>query len=218
MEYKLSASLSGHEDDVSDKPASRVFGLTSTLQVRSVAFPTSKAVISASRDGTVRLWKLLSDNPPLYDATISSHATAFVNSVAYLPPTQQFPEGLIISGGKDTVIEVREPSKKPEDNAEALLLGHSHNVCSLDVDAAGRFIVSGSWDAEARIWPVGKWECETVLRGHEGMCLRAWRPYDPLFSTTIFVVASFEQLLIAGFRQCLGSSCIRFRDDHHWLR
>lgn len=66
------------------------------------------------------------------------------------------------------MIEVREPSKKPEDNAEALLLGHSHNVCSLDVDPAGRFIVSGSWDAEARIWPVGKWECETVLRGHEG--------------------------------------------------
>ncbi len=66
------------------------------------------------------------------------------------------------------MIEVRAPSKKPEDNAEALLLGHSHNVCSLDVDPAGKFIVSGSWDAEARIWPVGKWECDTVLTGHEG--------------------------------------------------
>jgi phospholipase A-2-activating protein len=143
------------------------------IQVRGVTFPTSKAVISASRDGTVRLWKLLSDNPPLYDATISSHATAFVNCVTYLPPTALFSEGLIVSGGKDTVIEVREPSKKPEDNAEALLLGHSHNVCSLDVDPSGKFIVSGSWDAEARIWPVGKWECEAVLKGHEGKYLRA---------------------------------------------
>jgi len=66
------------------------------------------------------------------------------------------------------LIEVRQPSKKPEDNAEALLLGHSNAICALDVDTAGRFIVSGSWDAEARIWPVGKWECESVLKGHEG--------------------------------------------------
>lgn len=138
------------------------------MQVRGVSFPTSKAVLSASRDGTVRIWNLLSGNPPLYDATISSNTTAFVNCVTYLPPTPQFPEGLIVSGGKDTVIEVRLPSKKPEDNAEALLLGHSHNVCSLDVDPAGRFIVSGSWDAEARIWLAGKWECEAVLKGHEG--------------------------------------------------
>ena len=136
--------------------------------MRGVAFPTSKAVISASRDGTVRLWKLLSDNPPVFDASIASHATSFVNCVTFLPPSPQFSEGLIISGGKDTVIEVREPSKKPEDNAEALLLGHSNTICALDVDPAGRFIVSGSWDAEARIWPVGKWECEAVLKGHEG--------------------------------------------------
>ncbi|KAF5879394.1 putative polyubiquitin binding protein (doa1 ufd3) protein [Botrytis fragariae] len=150
-EYKLSASLAGHEDDV-----------------RAVAFPSAKAVVSASRDGTVRLWKQLSDNPPIFDATISSHATAFVNTVAYLPPSSQFPDGLVISGGKDTVIEVRQPSKGPEENAEALLIGHSHNICALDVDPAGRFIISGSWDAEARIWPLGKWECESVLRGHEG--------------------------------------------------
>ncbi|KAF7957799.1 hypothetical protein EAE96_003369 [Botrytis aclada] len=150
-EYKLSASLAGHEDDV-----------------RAVAFPSAKAVVSASRDGAVRLWKQLSDNPPIFDATISSHATAFVNTVAYLPPSSQFPDGLVISGGKDTVIEVRQPSKGPEENAEALLIGHSHNICALDVDPAGRFIISGSWDAEARIWPLGKWECESVLRGHEG--------------------------------------------------
>lgn len=112
------------------------------------------------------MFKLLSDKPPLYDATISSHATAFVNTVSYLPPSTQYPEGLILSGGKDTIIEVREPSKAPEDNAEALLLGHSSNVCALDIDPAGKYIVSGSWDCEARIWPVGKWECQTVLKGH----------------------------------------------------
>jgi phospholipase A-2-activating protein len=133
-----------------------------------VSFPSAKTVISSSRDGTVRLWNLLSDNPPTYDAKIASNATGFVNAVSYLAPTQQFSEGLIISGGQDTVIEVRQPSKAPGDNAEALLLGHSRNVCALDVDPSGDFIVSGAWDAEARIWPVGKWESQIVLKGHEG--------------------------------------------------
>lgn len=91
-----------------------------------------------------------------------------MNAVAYLPPSSPFPEGLIISGGQDTIVEVRQPSKAPEDNAEALLLGHHKNVCALDVEPTGKFIVSGSWDGEARVWPVGKWECEAVLKGHEG--------------------------------------------------
>ncbi|KAF8860264.1 PFU-domain-containing protein [Acephala macrosclerotiorum] len=147
--YKLSASLSGHDDDV-----------------RGVAFPTSKAVLSASRDGTVRLWKLLSDNPPIYDGTISSHAGAWMNTVAYLPPSPEYPEGLVISSGKDVVIDVRQPSRAAEDNAEALLLGHSRDVCALDIDQGGKYVVSGSWDHEARIWPIGKWESSTVLR-HE---------------------------------------------------
>ncbi len=120
-------------------------------------FPTSKFVLSASRDNTTRLWKLLSDNPPTYDATIASHSGHWLNALTYLPPNEQYPEGLIIAGGKDPIVEVRQPSKTPEENAEALLLGHSNTICTLDVDPAGKFIVSGAWDNEARIWNVGKW-------------------------------------------------------------
>src|SRR5437773_844922 len=137
-------------------------------QVRVVGFPHPKFVLSASRDATVRIWKILSSNPPRFDGTISSHGHAFINSLAYIPPTTEFPEGLIISGGKDTIIEVRQPSRAPEDNAEALLLGHSNNVCALDVDPSGKLIVSGGWDGQARVWGVGKWECDGVLEGHEG--------------------------------------------------
>lgn len=84
-----------------------------------------------------------------------------------LPPTKQFPDGLIISGGKDTVIEVREPGKAPDVNAERLLTGHAHNVCTLDVSPDGQWIVSGSWDASAMVWNVKTWECESILEGHE---------------------------------------------------
>ncbi|MBE7180041.1 MAG: hypothetical protein INR71_02340, partial [Terriglobus roseus] len=50
----------------------------------------------------------------------------------------------------------------------ALLLGHSGNVCALDVSEDGTIIVSGSWDGEARVWAAGKWDTAAVLRGHEG--------------------------------------------------
>jgi phospholipase A-2-activating protein len=134
-----------------------------------VAFPNSKTVLSASRDSTVRVWKQLSLSPPTYDCRLSSHGSAFVNTVASLPASSQYPDGLIISGGKDTIIEVRQPHKAPQDNADALLLGHSSNVCALDVEKDGTFIVSGSWDTEARIWKVGQWDAPTaVLKGHDG--------------------------------------------------
>ncbi|OJJ48303.1 hypothetical protein ASPZODRAFT_62655 [Penicilliopsis zonata CBS 506.65] len=150
-DFKISAALEGHGDDV-----------------RAVAFPNTNAVISASRDATVRLWKLTSTPPPTYDYTISSHGSAFINALAYYPPTPDFPEGLILSGGQDTIIEARQPGKTANDNADAMLLGHSHNVCAIDVCPEGGWVVSGSWDGTARLWRVGNWECETVLEGHQG--------------------------------------------------
>ncbi|KAL8972956.1 MAG: hypothetical protein Q9183_000257 [Haloplaca sp. 2 TL-2023] len=149
--FQLSASLEEHEDDV-----------------RGVAFPSPKCVLTASRDATVRVWKLLEQSPPQYDCSISSHGSSFINAVAYCNPTKGFPDGLIVSGGKDTVIEVREPGREPDSNAEALLLGHAHNVCALDVDSDSTYVVSGSWDSSARVWKVGKWECDAVLEGHQG--------------------------------------------------
>ncbi|KAF2454059.1 PUL domain-containing protein [Lineolata rhizophorae] len=150
-DFKLSASLEGHEDDV-----------------RAVAFPHASFVLSASRDATVRLWKQLSSSPPSYDNTLISHGTSFVNSLAYVPPSSDFPDGLVVSGGKDAIIEARAPGKPPHDNADGLLLGHSANVCSLNIGEDGRTIVSGGWDAEARVWQVGRWEATAVLQGHQG--------------------------------------------------
>ena len=133
-----------------------------------MVYPDPKIVLSASRDATVRRWQLLSNNPPKYDCSISSHGSSFINAITYLPPSKQFPEGLVISGGKDTIIEARQPGKPPEENAEALLLGHAHNVCALDVSPKGDYVVSGSWDSTARIWDVGKWDCSAILEGHGG--------------------------------------------------
>ncbi|KAF3034362.1 hypothetical protein E8E11_000739 [Didymella keratinophila] len=173
-DYKLSATLRGHEDDV-----------------RSVAFPSAASIVSASRDSTVRLWKLESTTPPSYDSTIvKTHGKEFVNSLAIIPPSPQYPEGLIASGGKDQIIDVRQPGKSIEDNADALLIGHGNNVSALDVSRDGKYIVSGGWDLEARLWEVGKWG-ESIKLGEHGAAVWAVLAYD---SNTIITGCADKQI------------------------
>ena len=131
-----------------------------------MAFPSPSSIVSASRDFTVRAWALQSTSPPAWESTIKTHGKEFVNSLAIVPPSSAFPEGLVVSGGKDQIIDVRSPSKNLDADADALLIGHGNNVCALDVSQDGRYIVSGSWDMEARLWEVGKWGESTVLQGH----------------------------------------------------
>ncbi|KAL1602226.1 WD repeat protein Lub1 [Nothophoma quercina] len=178
-DYKLSATLRGHEDDV-----------------RAVVFPSPASIVTGSRDSTVRLWKHESATPPTYDSTIvKTHSKAFVNSLAIVPPSSQFPEGLVVSGGKDQIIDVRQPGKSIEDNADALLIGHGNNVSALDVSQDGKYIVSGSWDMEARLWEVGKWGESTVL-GEHGAAVWAVVIYD---SNTIITGCADKQIRFFDF-------------------
>ncbi|KAK2052777.1 PFU-domain-containing protein [Colletotrichum caudatum] len=151
-DFKLSAQLAGHDSDV-----------------KAVSFPHPQTVLSASRDGSVRVWRQTSGPPPTFEASVLSQTSEFVNSVTYLPPSEPYPDGLIASGGKDTIVEVKQPkpSAAPTDNAERLLIGHSQNVCSLDVSPKGNYIVSGGWDAQAIVWNIKTWEPEIRLSGHD---------------------------------------------------
>lgn len=84
-----------------------------------------------------------------------------------VPPSKSFPEGLIASAGKDTIIDLRQPGRPPDQNADRLLLGHAHNVCALDATADGKALISGGWDKQARIWDIEKGETAVELKGHE---------------------------------------------------
>ncbi|KAG6015387.1 hypothetical protein E4U54_003572 [Claviceps lovelessii] len=148
--FKLSAQLLGHEADV-----------------RAVTFASSDVVLSASRDCTVRKWSRGSQPPHSFEGTLISRGSEYINSVAFVPASAEFPNGLVISGGKDTIIEVKSPNAASTDHAERLLIGHAHNVCSLDVASDGSYLISGGWDGQARIWNLEKWETALMLAGHE---------------------------------------------------
>lgn len=143
-----------------------------TRKVRDVAFAGEHAIVSVSRDATVRYWQRKPETTTFED-TIVHHGSDFINSCAFLPPSPDHPEhprGLILSGGKETIIDVRPPGRPPESDAERLLIAHQGNVCSLDVSPMpnSRVVMSGSWDASAMIWDVEKGEPTTILEGHEG--------------------------------------------------
>lgn len=112
-----------------------------------------------------------------------------------MPSSEHNPDGLVVSGGKDTIIEAKSPKSTPTDHADRLLIGHAHNVCTLDVSPEGKYLVSGGWDGQARVWNLSTWETEFTLGGHEGMSVWA-------------VVALNETTVVTG---CADKS-IRFFD------
>ncbi|PTB44856.1 hypothetical protein M441DRAFT_64536 [Trichoderma asperellum CBS 433.97] len=187
-EFKLSAQLLGHEADV-----------------RAVSFPSPDFALSASRDCTVRIWKRTSTTPPNFEGTLVSRGSEYVNSLAFFPPNQEHPNGLVVSGGKDTIIEVKSPNSVVTDNAERLLIGHAHNVCTLDVSPKGTYLVSGGWDGQARVWNLSKWETELQLGGHEGMAVWSVVAFD---ETTVVTGCADKSIRVFDLRQSTGGEAM----------
>ncbi|RYP02904.1 hypothetical protein DL764_005520 [Monosporascus ibericus] len=181
--FKLSAQLAGHDADV-----------------RDVLFPSPDLVLSASRDHTVRAWKLTSPSPPAFEVSITNQGSEFINSLAYLPPSSEYPQGLVVSAGTDSIIDVRPPTSTPADNADRLLIGHSRNVCALAVLPGERHIISGSWDHSARVWSVDKWESEVTLVDHQGA---VWDVL-PLDENTVVTGCADKSIRIFDLRKAIA--------------
>jgi phospholipase A-2-activating protein len=148
----------------------------------------------------------------------------FVNALAYIPPSNASPDGLVVSGGNDKVIYTFDPSH-PERYVWKLE-GHEENICALAVSLNGE-IISGSWDKTARVWKDGK--CVYVLKGHEfavwgvlpiggnvltasaDKTIRLWKEGREIqrFIGHEDVVRSLVEIPSLGFASCSNDSSIR---------
>ncbi|QPG77139.1 hypothetical protein FOA43_004543 [Brettanomyces nanus] len=148
--FQLSATLSGHEDDV-----------------KCLIAPTDDFLVSGSRDSTIRVWYRSSLKSREFNASIINHKTSsFVNSLAYYDDGK---EQLIVSGGSDNLINMTSLAATVDVNEpQYCFVGHAANICTLD--ALGDLILSGSWDSTAKAWN-RTGDVVYNLRGHQGSVL-----------------------------------------------
>ncbi|KAL7421189.1 Sir2 histone deacetylase Hst2 [Cryptotrichosporon argae] len=142
MSYKLSQQL---------KPAH-------LQDVKAVLAINDNTLASASRDGSVAIWKKDVGKFAL-KALLRGH-DAYVNSLAHV-----MEDNTILSGGNSSLILAHSlDSLSPE--SVAALTGHQLNVCVLRYK--DETLISGSWDMTARVWTKeGKeWGCRGVLEAH----------------------------------------------------
>lgn len=117
--------------------------------MKALARVSDSQFLSAGRDGAVRLWQS-SEASSIQILEFKEHE-GFVNSVAFIPSTEEYPRGIIVSGGSDKLINLYDMA---EGRLCGTLIGHTDNVCKIQVFSRGGPFVMGScsWDGSARCW------------------------------------------------------------------
>ncbi len=136
LPFALRATLSGHEQDV-----------------RSVGSTADGAIITGSRDASVRVWR--EQEGAAYESTALLGHTHYVGAVG------RGADGGVVSGSNDKhVIEWDLSAGAPS----RVLQGHKDVVSCVSSSASGA-LLSASWDKTVRVWKGG--ECVATLAGHE---------------------------------------------------
>lgn len=146
-EYKLSCALSGH-----------------SLDVRAVCAIPDSTVISGSRDATAKVWRPNGLNPGYHESQTLRGHTNFVNCICYCPPSDSYPNGVILTSGNDKKIcgFIAE-----QESPLFTLQGHGDTVCCLAIGLEPASFFSASWDKTGKAWNYLTGKCTTTFAGHE---------------------------------------------------
>ncbi|MBA4159645.1 MAG: TIR domain-containing protein [Gemmatimonadetes bacterium] len=117
-----------------------------------------RRVVTASEDGTARVWDLQSGEAT---DTLRGHEGA-VLAASFDSDGRR-----VVTGGSDRTARVWDL----QSGEARVLRGHEGRVGAASFDSDGRRVVTASEDGTARVWDLQSGEATDVLRGHEG---RVW--------------------------------------------
>ncbi|KAL0342397.1 UNVERIFIED_CONTAM: DENN domain and WD repeat-containing protein SCD1 [Sesamum calycinum] len=146
-------------------PAIHITYLNLTL-VSIVRILSGERVLTASHDGTVKMWDVRTD---------ACVATVGRCSSAILCMEYDDSTGILAAGGRDVVANIWDIRAGKEMHK---LVGHSKWIRSIRM--VGDTVITGSDDWTARMWSVSQGTCDAVLACHDGSSdglLRFWE-YD----------------------------------------
>ncbi|KAJ2927584.1 hypothetical protein H1R20_g9510, partial [Candolleomyces eurysporus] len=191
MPYKLSATLLRHSSDV-----------------RGVASPTNDLVLSVSRDTKAVVWNRSSTDGKDFNPDHTLQAgSRYVNSVAYIQPTDDAPKGYIVTGGQDTVINIFNLAN-PRNDPDYSLLGHSENVSKVWKNFSLAYDLKGH---EYSVWAVLALDEDQYLTGSADKTIRLWKQHKSVqtFRGHQDAVRGLAVVPDLGFASCSNDSEVR---------
>ncbi|XP_011072936.1 DENN domain and WD repeat-containing protein SCD1-like [Sesamum indicum] len=123
-------------------------------QVSIVRILSGERVLTASHDGTVKMWDVRTD---------ACVATVGRCSSAILCMEYDDSTGILAAGGRDVVANIWDIRAGKEMHK---LVGHSKWIRSIRM--VGDTVITGSDDWTARMWSVSQGTCDAVLACHDG--------------------------------------------------
>uniref|UniRef100_A0A183CH72 PUL domain-containing protein n=1 Tax=Globodera pallida TaxID=36090 RepID=A0A183CH72_GLOPA len=140
----------------STEQTSKIFNISAIIEAhqpsdaKCVAEMLDGTLVTGGRDGLMKLWKK-HDGIFENSQTIAQKDCLSINSVAVADGLDK--GFLVFVGRKDGSIAIFSSTNTFNEPIK-VLQGHKSNVCALHYDQKTGFLMSGSWDHNALVWPV----------------------------------------------------------------
>lgn len=118
--------------------------------------PDGERVVSASWDGTLKVWELASGK---CTATFKGHEGG-VYGIAVTPDSKR-----AVSGSRDNTLKVWDLASG---KCMVTCKGHKRRVGSVAVTPDGKRAISGSFDKTLKVWDLASGKCLATMLGHDG--------------------------------------------------